>query len=67
VIAAYGSSGAGGSSAGYWILIAIVAIVVLSLIVWGISKLRSRRNGGSPMTGTGDADRSASNRRAGRT
>jgi hypothetical protein len=67
MIAAYGSSGAGGSSAGYWILVAIVVVVLAALIVWGISRLRSRRRGGTSMPGTTDyADRS-SNRPAGRT
>ena len=58
MIAAYGSSGAGGSGAGYWIIVAIVALVVLALIVWGISKLRSRRGGAAPTQATGrNADR----------
>jgi hypothetical protein len=67
MLAAYGSSGAGGSSAGYWILVAIVAVVVLSLIVWGISRLRSRRGAGGPTPSTGDYADRPSDRPAGRT
>jgi hypothetical protein len=57
MLAAYGSSGAGGSSAGYWVLVAIVVVVLAGLVVWGISRLRSRRAGGSPMTDAAPATR----------
>ena len=42
-----GGAGGGGYSAGYWIMIAVVAVVVIGLIGWGISRLRSRRSAGT--------------------
>jgi hypothetical protein len=47
--------------------VAIVAVIVLSLIVWGISKLRARRRDGGATPNTGEYSDRSSGRSAGRT
>jgi hypothetical protein len=42
-----GSSGGGGYSTGYWIVVGVVALVVIGVAAWILSRMRARRGSGS--------------------
>jgi hypothetical protein len=57
MLAAYGSSGSGGS-AGYWLLVLVIVLVILGFVWWAIRRTRAIGRGTSTPSSRGWSDAS---------
>ena len=52
-------TGGGGYSALYWVIVAVVALVILGAVAWAVNRFRARRRASSPATESRKTDRAA--------